>query len=75
MYQQPGPTPNYRQDDSTFAPDNSQTYNGGDVKTQGVRFKPKNRINDPVFLIIFVLQVRFVSFLNSSLPSEILFSF
>ena len=61
MYQQPGPTPNYRQDDSTSAPD---PYNGGDVKTQGVRFKPKNRINDPVFLIIFVLQVRLLSFLT-----------
>lgn len=70
MYQQPGPTPNYRQDDSINAPDQSQTYNGDDVKTQGVRFKPKNRINDPVFLIIFVLQVRLSSFHNSSLQSD-----
>ena len=70
MYQQPGPTPNYRQDDSTYAPDQLQTYNGGDVKTQGVRFKPKNRINDPAFLIFFVLQVRLSSFHNSSLQSD-----
>ena len=62
MYQQPGPTPNYRQHDFTFTPDQSQIYNGGDHKTQGVRFKPKNRLNDPVFLIFFVLQVRLLSF-------------
>ena len=66
MYNQPGPIPNYAQDDFTLAPDQSQTYNGGDLKTQGVRFKPKNRINDPIFLILFVLQVRLLSFHSSS---------
>jgi hypothetical protein len=64
MYQPPGPTPSYRQHD--FAPE-QQTYNGGDHKTQ-VRFKPKKRINDPVFLIFFVLQVRLLSFHDSSPP-------
>lgn len=73
MYQQPGPTPNYRQDNSTFAPDQSQTYNDGDVKTQGVRFKPKSRINDPIFLVIFVLQVCLLSFQNSFRQRERVF--
>ena len=71
MYQQPGPTPNYRQDDPTFAPDHSQAYNGGDVKTQEVRFKPKSRINDPVFLIIFVLQVRLYRFITLSCKARV----
>lgn len=64
MYQQPGPAPNYGQHDYTFAPDH-----GGDQKSQ-VRFKPKNRINDPVFLIFFVLQVRLLSFHNYSPLSD-----
>ena len=35
-------------------------YNG-DVKNpyEGERFKPKKRIRDPVFLILFIAQVRF----------------
>jgi hypothetical protein len=57
MHQQPGPTPNYGQADFTPPHEQLQTYNGGDLKKQEARFKPKNRINDPIFLIFFVLQV------------------
>ena len=59
----PGPTPTYWQHDYTPPPDPSQTYNG-DLKTQGTRFKPKSSINDPIFLIFFVLQVRFYHLMN-----------
>jgi len=47
----PGPTPQY-------APP-LQPYNNGDVKNpyEGDRFKPKKKINDPIFLIFFILQV------------------
>ncbi|KAF8161084.1 plasma-membrane choline transporter-domain-containing protein [Crassisporium funariophilum] len=68
MYQQPapypGPTPAYGQP-AYYAPPTQPMYgNGGngnyngDVKNpfEGDRFKPKKRINDPIFLILFVLQ-------------------
>jgi hypothetical protein len=64
MYQQPGPTPNYGQPDFSPPSDPLQTYNGGDLKSQGTRFKPKNRINDPIFLIFFALQVRLYRFIT-----------
>ncbi|KAF9049737.1 plasma-membrane choline transporter-domain-containing protein [Panaeolus papilionaceus] len=53
----PGPTPGYAQ--QYYPP---QQANYGDVKDpyEGERFKPKKRINDPIFLILFVLQ--FVGF-------------
>ncbi|KAF8798723.1 integral to plasma membrane protein [Phlegmacium glaucopus] len=61
MYQQPvtspGPTSTYGQQNYTPSPDPLLAYNGSDVKTQEARFKPKNRINDPIFLIFFVLQL------------------
>ena len=49
----PGPSPVYAES----AP--SQTGYGGDQKSpyEGDRFKPKTRINDPFFLIFFILQV------------------
>jgi len=48
----PGPTPQY-------APPLQPYNNNGDVKNpyEGDRFKPKKKINDPIFLIFFILQV------------------
>jgi hypothetical protein len=47
----PGPTPNYGQ--PTYVPpppqDSKESY-------QADRFKPKQKINDPIFLVLFVLQ-------------------
>ncbi|GBE81179.1 DUF580-domain-containing protein [Sparassis latifolia] len=60
---QPGPTPNYAE--TSYAPPPQppydQTYGGGgygDQKSpfEGDRFKPRPRINDPIFLIFFILQ-------------------
>ncbi|KAJ4487395.1 plasma-membrane choline transporter-domain-containing protein [Lentinula edodes] len=51
----PGPTPNYVQPGFT----QPQTNNGGGEYKQsyeGERFKPKKKINDPFFLVFFVLQ-------------------
>lgn len=59
----PGPTPNYAPHYAPPPPNNAQgRYGGGfgaDTKSpfEGERFKPKKRINDPIFLIVFVLQV------------------
>lgn len=64
MYQQPDHTPNYGPHDFTPPHEQLQTYNGGDLKTQGARFKPKNRINDPIFLIFFVLQAWLYRLIN-----------
>lgn len=56
MYQHaapyPGPTPDYQE---TYAP---QPFSS-DLKNpyEGDRFKPKRRINDPIFLVLFILQV------------------
>ncbi|CAA7263158.1 unnamed protein product [Cyclocybe aegerita] len=61
MYQQPapypGPTPEYAQQPNYAPP--PQPYGGGDVKNpyEGDRFKPKKKINDPIFLVLFVLQL------------------
>lgn len=53
----PGPTPNYGQ--PTYVPPPPQVYN--DTKEESYeRFKPKKKINDPIFLVLFVLQVRAV---------------
>ncbi|GLB37068.1 putative CTL (choline transporter-like) family protein [Lyophyllum shimeji] len=51
----PGPTPNYGGGYGGYAPTPQQPY---DQKSpyEGERFKPKKRINDPIFLILFVLQ-------------------
>jgi len=58
MYEQqqqpyPGPTPQYAP--QPYNP----PYNNNDVKNpyEGDRFKPKKKINDPIFLIFFILQL------------------
>lgn len=53
---QPGPAPNYAQ----VQPQPPQ-YAQADQKSpyEGDRFKPKKRLNDPFFLLFFILQVRF----------------
>ncbi|KAH9931154.1 plasma-membrane choline transporter-domain-containing protein [Epithele typhae] len=51
----PGPSAPYAQQ---YAPQTSNGYDG-DVKNpyEGDRFKPKKRINDPIFLILFIAQL------------------
>ena len=61
----PGPAPYYAE--NPYAPPQSEQYAyggqgpsyGGDTKSpyEGERFKPKKRINDPIFLILFIAQV------------------
>ncbi|KDR75905.1 hypothetical protein GALMADRAFT_248683 [Galerina marginata CBS 339.88] len=54
----PGPTPAYGQPAySNYVPPEQPMY-GNDVKNpyEGGRFKPKKTINDPIFLILFILQ-------------------
>ncbi|KAF8973281.1 plasma-membrane choline transporter-domain-containing protein [Flammula alnicola] len=53
----PGPNPTYGQ--PTYYPPETPILYDGDVKNpyDGGRFKPKKRINDPIFLIFFVLQL------------------
>jgi len=58
----PGPTPQYGQAQyppQAYVPPTQQIYGNGDVKDpyEGDRFKPKKKINDPIFLILFILQV------------------
>ncbi|KAF9012317.1 plasma-membrane choline transporter-domain-containing protein [Cyathus striatus] len=56
----PGPQPNYAQN---YYPPAEQGYSfngyGSDAKDpyEGDRFKPKKRINDPIFLVLFVAQL------------------
>ena len=65
MYQpvgEPNYGPNYGQPTYYPPPDANaygQPYYPNDVKDpyNGGRFKPKKTINDPIFLILFVLQV------------------
>jgi hypothetical protein len=57
----PGPTPQYA---NTYAPPSqpypppSEPYYDGDNKSpyENNRFKPKKKINDPIFLLLFILQ-------------------
>jgi len=60
MYEQPypGPTPAYAAEPAYYVPPEQPLY-GGDVKNpyEGGRFKPKKTINDPIFLILFILQL------------------
>ncbi|KAG2015548.1 integral to plasma membrane protein [Coprinopsis cinerea AmutBmut pab1-1] len=62
MYQSqapyPGPTPTYNHAYAPTPPAYPPTY-GGDVKNpfENDRFKPKKKINDPIFLILFILQL------------------
>lgn len=53
----PGPTPSY-----SPVPQEQQAQYAADTKNpyEGDRFKPKKRINDPIFLVLFILQ--FVGF-------------
>ncbi|CCM05448.1 uncharacterized protein FIBRA_07667 [Fibroporia radiculosa] len=58
---QPGPTPNYAEPYApSGAPPDTDFGNGfSDPKSpyEGDRFKPRKRINDPFFLIVFMLQL------------------
>ncbi|KAI6040322.1 plasma-membrane choline transporter-domain-containing protein [Pisolithus marmoratus] len=59
----PGPNPGYSQPYAETgnppAPYPYQTYDQGDTKSpyEGGRFQPKKRVNDPIFLILFILQL------------------
>ncbi len=50
----PGPTPGYapayQPQQQPFVQDVKDPY-------EGDRFKPKKRVNDPIFLVLFILQV------------------
>ncbi|KAI0769458.1 DUF580-domain-containing protein [Trametes elegans] len=58
---QPGPAPVYAE--APYAPPPQPAYGqggyGGDAKSpyEGERFKPKKRINDPIFLVLFIAQL------------------
>jgi len=59
MYQEPpypGPTPNYGGGHAGYAPTPQQPTYDQKSPYEGDRFKPKKRINDPIFLVLFVLQ-------------------
>jgi hypothetical protein len=62
MYEQPvapypGPNPNYGQ--PYYPPEQPILYDGDSKDPyEGGRFKPKKTINDPIFLILFILQVK-----------------
>lgn len=64
MYEQPsvpypGPNPNYGQPAPYYPPEQPILYNGDSKDPyEGGRFKPKKTINDPVFLVLFILQVK-----------------
>lgn len=63
MYQEapyPGPTPPYAygQGYGGYAPPQQQPLYDNKTPFDNGRFKPKKKINDPIFLILFVLQVR-----------------
>jgi hypothetical protein len=55
----PGYTPNYYPPPGPPQPYQEQAGYNADQKSpyEGDRFKPKKRINDPIFLIFFLLQV------------------
>ncbi|KAJ7346621.1 plasma-membrane choline transporter-domain-containing protein [Mycena albidolilacea] len=55
---QPGPTPQYAPQyaPTQYAPPPEPFYNDTKSPYENDRFKPKKRINDPIFLILFVLQ-------------------
>ena len=70
----PGPTPQYAyptgfppQGSNSYAPGDGPTVgNAGGFKVEGYdynqRFEPKKRVRDPVFLLLFIAQVRHVPF-------------
>jgi hypothetical protein len=47
----PGPTPTYR-----YAPTPTQPTYDSKSPYEGDRFRPRKRINDPIFLVFFILQ-------------------
>ncbi|KAG6852417.1 hypothetical protein C0991_012199 [Blastosporella zonata] len=55
----PGPTPNYGGGYAGYAPEQPAPPPTYDQKSpyEGDRFKPKRTINDPIFLVLFVLQL------------------
>jgi len=63
---QPGPTPKYAE------PLPPPSYADGDQKSpfEGDRFKPKKRINDPIFLVFFVFQLAGFAVLSGLVISE-----
>jgi hypothetical protein len=74
MYQQPypGPTPSYGGNLYAIPPPQQPAY---DYKSpyENDRFKPRTTVNDPIFLILFVLQVSCefsLLFLNSPASTE-----
>ncbi|EMD37617.1 hypothetical protein CERSUDRAFT_114269 [Gelatoporia subvermispora B] len=54
----PGPTPNYAEQ---YAPPIQSEYRGGYAEQKSPyendRFRPKKRLNDPIFLILFIAQL------------------
>jgi hypothetical protein len=61
----PGPTQPYA---PSYDYDNNANRSGGDYKDPfaGDRFKPKKKVNDPIFLILFILQVHLCSPLRAA---------
>lgn len=72
MYEQPsapypGPNPNYGQ--QYYPPEQPILYNSDSKNPyEGGRFKPKKTINDPIFLVLFILQVKLPSPLSYCSP-------
>ncbi len=62
---QPGPQPQYG--GPSYAPPPPNNGYSLDQKSpyEGGRFAPKKRINDPIFLVLFILQVsRYMTFIG-----------
>ncbi|KAF8738077.1 hypothetical protein AX14_012051 [Amanita brunnescens Koide BX004] len=58
MHQEPypGPTPGYAPT-YRYAPTPTQPTNDSKSPYEGDRFRPRKRINDPIFLVVFILQL------------------
>jgi hypothetical protein len=65
MSYNPGPSEPYA---PQYYPPPNQSY-PQETKSpyEGDRFKPKNKVNDPIFLVLFILQVRSPSMFGLSL--------
>ena len=75
----PGPSGPYASSQGPPTGDFSGGF-GGDVKNpyEGERFKPKKRIKDPIFLLLFIAQVRLyipLSLLNQELTCNLWYLF
>lgn len=55
-----GGTPNYAPNYAYNGaqPQQQPVYNDSKNPYEGDRFKPKSKVNDPIFLVFFILQVR-----------------